>query len=79
MEYFEELCNVLPPTERLAGAAPHSMVAPDTSPIREDPTSCQEVQKVISELKGSQAAGVCGVPDDLLKVGGERKTRWNGV
>ena len=67
-EYFEELYNVPPPAERLAGGVQRAVVAP-VPPIREDPPSCQEVERVASELKGGRAAGVCGIPAELLKVG----------
>ena len=37
MEYFEELHNVPPLAERLAGGGPRVVVAPDP-PIRDDPS-----------------------------------------
>ena len=43
------------------------MVAPDPL-IKEDPPICLEVERLVSELEGGQAAGVCGVPVELLKV-----------
>ena len=42
----------------------------------EDPPSYQEVERVVSELRGGRAAGVCGIPAELLKAGGESMTRW---
>ena len=74
-EYFEGLYNVPPPAERLAEGGPRTMVAPDP-PIREDPPSYQEVKRVVSELREGRAAGVCGVPAELLKAGGDCMTRW---
>ena len=75
VEYFEELYNVPPPAERLAGGVQHAVAAPDP-PIREDPPSYQEVERVVSELRGGRAAGVCGIPAELLKAGGESMIRW---
>ena len=48
-EYFEELYNVPAPADRLAGGTSHA-VAPDSA-VKEDPSSYQEVETVISELK----------------------------
>ena len=54
-EYFEELYNVPPPTERLAGGVQRAVVAPVT------PT-CQEAVRVVSELKGAELLGCAGSP-----------------
>ena len=43
------------------------MVALDL-PIREDPPTCQRVERVVSELMGVRATGISGVPAELLKA-----------
>ena len=73
--YFEELYNIPPLAERLTDGVQRAVVAP-APPMWEDPPSYQEVNGVISELKGGRAARVCGIPAELLKAGGESKTRW---
>ena len=40
------------------------------------PTLIPRGKGVVSELKGGRAAGVCGIPAELLKEGGESMTRW---
>ena len=51
LEYFEELYNVPPQAEILVGGAPRATVGPDR-PIMEDSPSWQELERVVSELKG---------------------------
>ena len=53
----------------------HAVVA-SAPPMREDPPSYREVEGVVSELKGGRAAGVCGIPAELLKAGGDSMTWW---
>ena len=40
-------------------------------PISEDSPSLAEVREAISKLKSGKAAGICGIPAELLKAGGE--------
>ena len=74
-EYFEELYNVPPPAERLAGGVQHAVAAPDP-PIREDPPSYQEVERVVSELKGAELLGctesplICSTRDERARRSG---------
>ena len=65
---LRRLYNVPPPTGRQAGGVQSTVVAP-VLPIREDPPSCQEVEKVVSELKG---------PSELLGFVGSQpsSSRW---
>ncbi|XP_069979370.1 uncharacterized protein [Penaeus vannamei] len=44
-------------------------------PVSEDPPSLTEVRRAISKLKSGKAAGICGIPADPLKAGGEPMTR----
>ena len=46
------------------------MIAPDP-PVREDPSSYQDVRVVVSELMEACAAGVCWIPGELLEAGGK--------
>ena len=50
-KFFEELYNVHAPAESLASGVQHIVVAPIPS-IWEDPPSCLEVWRAVSELKG---------------------------
>ena len=72
-EYFEQLYQVDPPTVNLdAGNVETPLLDP---PISEDPPSLTSVREVISKLKSGKAAGVCGIPAELLKAGGEPMAR----
>ena len=72
-EYFEQLYQVDPPTVNLdAGSV--EIPLPDP-PISEDPPSLTEVRGAISKLKSGKAAGICGIPAELLKAGGEPMAR----
>ncbi|XP_069975905.1 uncharacterized protein [Penaeus vannamei] len=44
-------------------------------PISEDPPSLTEIRRAISKLKTGKAAGICGIPAEMLKAGGEPMTR----
>ena len=73
-EYLEQLYQVDPPTVNLdAGSA--EIPLPDP-PFSEDaPLPLTEVRGVISKLKSGKAAGICGIPAELLKAGGEPMAR----
>ena len=72
-EYFEQLYQVDPPTVNLdAGSA--EILLPDP-PISEDAPSLTEVRWTISKMKSGKAAGICGIPAELLKAGGEPMAR----
>ncbi|XP_069982160.1 uncharacterized protein [Penaeus vannamei] len=71
-ECFEQLYQVDRPAVNLyAGSV--EIPLPDP-PISEDPPSLTEVRGAISKLK-SEAAGICGIPAELLKIGGEPMAR----
>ncbi|XP_069996804.1 uncharacterized protein [Penaeus vannamei] len=68
-EYFEQLYQVDPPTVNLdVGNA--EIPSPDP-PISENPAFLTEVMGAISKLKNGTAAGICGIPAELLKAGGD--------
>ena len=68
-EYFEQLYQVDPPTVNLdAGSA--EIPLPDP-PISEDDPSLTEVRGAISKLNSGKVVGICGIPAELLKDGGE--------
>ena len=50
-EYFDELYNVPPLAERLAGRVRRAVVTP-VPPIREDPPPYKEVERVVSKMNG---------------------------
>ena len=60
-ECFEELYNVPPPAERLAGGAPRANVATDL-PTGEDLPSYQEAERVDLNRKGTDLLGFFGSP-----------------
>ena len=62
------ICTKFLPCRHIGWWDPHTAMASDPS-IREDPLPIQEVERVVSELKGDQAAGVYRVPFELLKMG----------
>ena len=72
-EYFEQLYQVDPPTVNLD--AGNAVVPLPDPPISEDPPSLTEVRGAISKLKSGKAAGICGIPAELLKAGGEPMAR----
>ncbi|XP_069979404.1 uncharacterized protein [Penaeus vannamei] len=57
-----------PPLNLDAGSAEIPLLDP---PISENPPSLTEFRGAISKLKNGKAAGICGIPDKLLKAGGE--------
>ena len=58
-----------PPTQQLPVAV---ALPPVPIPqINEDAPSIAEVRMAVSKLKSGKAAGVCGIPGELLKEGGE--------
>ena len=68
-EYFEQLYMADPPTQQLPVAV---ALPPVPIPqINEDAPSIAEVRMAVSKLKSGKAAGVCGIPGELLKEGGE--------
>ncbi|XP_069981944.1 uncharacterized protein [Penaeus vannamei] len=72
-EYFVQLYQVDRPTVNLyAGSVEIPLPGP---PISEDPPSLTEVKGAISKLKSREAAGICGIPTELLKAGGEPMAR----
>ncbi|XP_069985570.1 uncharacterized protein [Penaeus vannamei] len=71
--YFEQLYQVDRLTVNLdAGSV--EIPLPDP-PISEDPPSLTEVKGAISKLKSRETAGICGIPAELLKAGGEPMAR----
>ena len=72
-EYFEQLYQVDPPTVSL-DASDVSVPVPDP-PISEEPPTLTEVRMAISKLKSGKAAGICDIPAELLKAGGEPMAR----
>ncbi|XP_069990641.1 uncharacterized protein [Penaeus vannamei] len=69
VEYFEQLYQVDPPTVNL-DAFSSLIQLPD--PLNcEDPPSLTEVREVIFMLKRGKAVGICVIPAEMLKVGGE--------
>ena len=65
--------QVDPPTVNLdAGSA--EIPLPDP-PICDDSSSLTEVRRAISKLKSGKAAGIWGIPAELLKAGGEPMAR----
>ena len=72
-EYFEQLYQVDPPTASMD--VDDVMVPLPDPPISEEPPTLTEVREAISKLKGGKAAGICGIPAELLKSGGEPMVR----
>ncbi|XP_069983535.1 uncharacterized protein [Penaeus vannamei] len=72
-EYFEQLYQVDPPAVNLDAQSAETPL-PDP-PISEDPPSLTEVRGAISKLKSGKAAGICGIPAEQLKAGGELMAR----
>ena len=68
-EYFEQLYTASVPIGQLDPVNVQPSV-PDP-PISEDPPSLAEVREAVGKLKGGKAPGVCGIPGELLKAGGE--------
>ena len=71
--YFEELLKVKPP----ARAIDTSELTPLTAdpPIDTQPPDLIEVRAAVSRLKSGRAAGVCNIPAELLKAGGDTVLR----
>ncbi|XP_069989747.1 uncharacterized protein [Penaeus vannamei] len=72
-EYFEQLYQVDRHTVKLYTGSVE-IPLPDP-PISEDPPSLTEVTGAISKLKSREAAGICGIPAEPLKAGGEPMAR----
>ena len=73
-EYFEQLFRVEPPSSRLS--LDGVRVAAADPPINVTAPSLAEVRKVVGELKGGRAAGICGITGEMLKAGGETMIHW---
>ncbi|XP_069976237.1 uncharacterized protein, partial [Penaeus vannamei] len=72
-EYFEQLYQVDPPIVNLDVISVEILLL--DPPISEDPPSLTEVMGAISKLRSGKAAGICGIPAELLKAGGEPMAR----
>ena len=60
-ECFEELYKVPSPAKSWAGGVQRTVMAP-VLPIREDPQSSQEVERMVCDLKGAELPGCAGSP-----------------
>ena len=72
-EYFEELLEVAPPTTMVdwAGVVP---IPPDPT-IDTRPPHRKEVETALAQMKSGRAAGICGIPAELLSAGGDAVLR----
>ena len=71
--YFEELLEADPPPTAVdwAGAVP---IAPDPA-IDTRPPHRKEVERALAQMKSGRAAGICGIPAELLSAGGDAVLR----
>ena len=72
-EYFEQLYMAEPPSGELPSAGIQPLVA--VPPLDEAVPSLDEVKKAVARLKSGRAAGVCDIPAELVKAGGEAMIR----
>ena len=67
-EYFEELFMAPPPAQQLdTGGVSVRAASPSLS---DDLPTLEETQRAVDKLKAGKAAGICGIPGELLKAGG---------
>lgn len=68
-EYFDQLCQIDPPTFNMdVGSVKNPVLTPS---IIDDLPFLPEVRIAVSELRSSKAAGICGIPAKQLKASGE--------
>ena len=68
-EYFEQLLTVEQPAVQLDTSGISPLVA--NPPISADLPSLAEVREAVACMKSGKAPGVCDIPSELLKAGGE--------
>ena len=66
--YFEELLDVPPPRTRIDTSGMNPLLTADL-PISTCPLTVSEIEKALGGMKSGKAAGVCGIPVELLKAG----------
>jgi len=49
---------------------------PDDIATDRGPSTSAEVAKVIGRLKAGKTPGICGIPSELLKAGGDHTVQW---
>ena len=70
--YFEELLDVSPPsTTWIDTSGLKLLIADPPSPHQHSPPTVSEIEKALGSMKSGMAPGVCSIPADLLKAGGE--------
>ena len=67
-EYFEQLLAAVPPARELNTIGIPVAVA--DPPISCEPPTIAEISMVVDQLKAGKAAGICGIPGELLRAGG---------
>ena len=68
-EYFEDLLNVQSPPG--ISDMPKAILAAPDPPINTHPPTLLEVREVLGKFRSGRAAGICQIPAELLKNGGD--------